>query len=124
MKPPKSFLIVITSLLFVAPTAFAQKGKKDYPLQVQMGDITERTWAALSYSWWASATINGVTYDAKCEASLCSHALVAGTYAARLEGDNLYVYGETSDGKGKVVHFKIKHGGEMHGTIHSAETKQ
>jgi hypothetical protein len=74
----------------------------------QMGDMAERTWAAMSYSWWASATINGVTYDAKCEAKLCSHALVAGTYAARLEGDNLYVYGETSDGKGRFVHFKIK----------------
>jgi hypothetical protein len=47
-------------------------------------------------------------------------ALVAGTYPARLEGDNLYVYGETSDGKGKVVHFKIKRGGAAHGTMHPA----
>jgi hypothetical protein len=45
---------------------------------------------------------------------------VARTYAARLEGDNLYVYGETSDGKGKVVRFKIKRGGAAHGTIHPA----
>jgi hypothetical protein len=116
MKVLGALLLAVT--LF-AGAAFAQ-GKKDYPLQVQMGDITERTWAAMSYSWWASATINGVTYDAKCEAKLCSHALVAGTYAARLEGDNLYVYGETSDGKGKVVHFKIKRGGAAHGTMHPA----
>ena len=103
-----------------AGVVFAQQSKKDYPLQVQMGDITERTWAAMAYSWWASATINGVTYDAKCESALCSHALVAGTYAARLEGDNLYVYGETSDGKGKVVRFKIKRGAAAHGTMHQA----
>ncbi len=99
---------------------FAQQSQKDYPLKVQMGDITERTWAAMAYSFWASATIDGVTYDAKCEAALCNHALVAGTYAARLEGDNLYVYGETSDGKGKVVRFKIKRGAAAHGTMHPA----
>lgn len=58
----------IVGALLLAVTLFAgvalAQDKKDYPLQVQMGDITERTWAAMSYSWWASATINGVTYDA------------------------------------------------------------
>ena len=117
MKTVGALLLAVT--LF-AGAAFAQQGKKDYPLKVQMGDITERTWAAMAYSFWASATINGVTYDAKCEATLCNHALVAGTYAARLEGDNLYVYGETSDGKGKVVRFKIKRGAAAHGTMHPA----
>jgi len=111
--------LLLAATLF-AGTVSAQKAKKDYPLQVQMGDITERTWAGMAYSFWSSATINGVTYDAKCEASLCNHALVAGSYAARLEGDNLYVYGETSDGKGKVVRFKIKRGAAAHGTMHPA----
>jgi hypothetical protein len=111
--------LLLAAALF-AGVVFAQKAKKDYPLQVQMGDITERTWAGMAYSFWSSATINGVTYDAKCEATLCNHALVAGTYAARLEGDNLYVYGETSDGKRKVVRFKIKRGGAAHGTMHPA----
>ena len=103
--------------LILASTLSA--GPKEYPLTVQMSDITERTWAAMSYSWWATATINGTVYEAECKSSLCNHALVAGTYKARLDGDNLYVYGETDDGKGKIVHFKIKrnkHGGPMHGT--------
>jgi hypothetical protein len=116
--------IAVFATLVSAGNAFCQK-PKEYPLQVEMSDVELRTWGGLSYSWWASAIIDGQTYDAKCENTLCAHALVHGTYKARIEGDNLYVYGEMSNGKGKVVRFKIKRSqnGTMHGTVQSAEKK-
>lgn len=46
MKPTT---IAILFLVFASGTS-AQKAASDFPLRVQMTDMQERTWAALSYS--------------------------------------------------------------------------
>lgn len=78
----------------------------------------------MSYSWWSTATIDGHTYEAKCESTICNGVMVAGTYRARLHGNKLEIYGETSNGKVRIIKFKLSDNKEAHGTIKPLEEEK